>query len=189
MRLAFLALCLTGALMSGCDREFGISKGHGADPGFDPVAFFSGHTQSWGVIESRSGAPTQQITTVGQGASSDANRLLMKQYLTFEDGTTQQRDWTLWRTGPNRFDATANDMVGTANGETNGRIFHWQWILARAPGNHLMNVTINQWMYGLDDGSVMIRTNCKQTRHHPGGGNRTVYACRKRSGGQGGNQS
>jgi hypothetical protein len=122
------------------------------------MAFFDGYTHSWGVIESRSGAPVQQIVTEGQGAISGVNRLRMKQRLTFQDGTTQEREWALWRSGPNRFDATANDMIGTARGEANGRIFHWEWVLARSPGNRLMNVTMNQWMYGLDDGSVMVRT-------------------------------
>ena len=70
----------------------------------------------------------------------------------------QQREWVLWRSGPDRFDATANDMVNTAKGTVDGRTFHWQWVLARSPGNALMNVTMSQWMYQMDDGSVMIRT-------------------------------
>ena len=82
----------------------------------------------------------------------------MVQHLSFQDGTTQQRDWTLWRSGPAQFEATANDMVGTAKGEAEGNVFHWQWVLARSPGNSLMDVTMNQWMYQLQDGTVMIRS-------------------------------
>jgi hypothetical protein len=82
----------------------------------------------------------------------------MVQHLSFQDGTTQQRDWILWRSGADRFDATANDMVGTARGISDGGIFHWRWKLARSPGNALMDVEMSQWMYRLEDGSVMIRT-------------------------------
>jgi hypothetical protein len=156
VRLSLLALFLTVSLTPGCDRKPSASAGSG--PAFDPIAFFDGHTHSWGVIESRSGAPAERIVTDSHGEKDGTDRLRMVQHLSFQDGTAQQRDWTLWRNGPDRFEATANDMVGTAKGETDGRIFHWQWVLARSPGNILMNVTMNQWMYRMDDGSVLIRT-------------------------------
>ncbi len=158
MRLALPALCLAVTLLSGCDQKPRPVEAVGAGPVFDPVAFFNGHTHSWGVIEGRSGAPTERIVTDSQGSITGTNQLRMVQHLTFQDGTTQQRDWALWRSGPNQFNATANDMVGVAIGEADGRVFHWQWVLARAPANQLMDVTMNQWMYGLDDGSVLIRT-------------------------------
>lgn len=178
-----LGLGLAAALLSGCDQKPLASQAHGSASDFDPVAFFSGHTRSWGVIENRSGAPTQQIMTEGLGTSRGADGLVMTQHLTFQDGTMQQRDWTLWRSGPNQFDATANDMVGMANGQANGRVFHWKWVLARAPGNHLLDVTMNQWMYRLEDGSVMILYHDQQAWDHPGRSHRAVYPGRKRSGG------
>ena len=49
-------------------------------------------------------------------------------------------------------------MVGTATGEASGRAFHWQWTLALSPGNALKNVTMEQWWYLLEDGSMMNRT-------------------------------
>lgn len=158
MRISLLALCVTAGLIAGCDNKPAQSAMAGTAPVFDPVAFFDGHTRSWGVIENRSGAPTERVVTDSHGWIDEAKQLRMVQHLTFQDGKIQERDWTLWRTGPGRFEATANDMVGSAAGEADGRMFHWQWVLARSPGNPLMNVTMNQWMYGLEDGSAMIRT-------------------------------
>lgn len=155
MRLSLLICCVATGLLAGCDNR---PDPVGAGPAFDPIGFFGGHTHSWGVIEDRSGAPSQWVVTDSHGERQGADRLLMVQHLTFQDGTTQQRDWTLWRSGPGRFDATANDMVGTARGRADGNTFHWQWVLARHPGNPLMNVTMSQWMYRLSDGTVMIRT-------------------------------
>jgi Protein of unknown function (DUF3833) len=156
VRAPLLALCAAAILFAGCGLR--TEAAAGADPAFDPIAFFSGHTQSWGVIESRAGAPTAWVVTRSHGEMDGDGRLRMVQRLSFQDGTTQQRDWTLWRNGSARFDATANDMVGTARGEVNGRMFHWRWVLARSPGNALMNLTMNQWMYRMEDGSVTIRT-------------------------------
>jgi hypothetical protein len=147
---------VAACLLIGCDNQPKPAVGSG--PAFDPIGFFSGHTHSWGVIESRSGAPSEWVVTDSHGEQHGTNKLLMVQHLTFQDGTTQKRDWTLRRSGPGRFDATANDMVGTAEGYVDGNVFHWQWVLARRPGNALMNVTMNQWMYRLDDDTVMIRT-------------------------------
>jgi hypothetical protein len=127
-------------------------------PAFDPVAFFDGHTQSRGVIENRSGAPVEPIMTDSHASIDEAHRLHMVQTLTFRGGRTQRRTWTLWQTGAGLFEATANDMIGSATGRANGSMFHWQWVLARSPGNHLMDVTMEQWMYGLPDGTVLIRT-------------------------------
>jgi Protein of unknown function (DUF3833) len=156
--MSFLALCVTASVIAGCDNKPAASAMVGTGPAFDPVAFFDGHTHSRGVIERRSGAPAERIVTDSHGWINQEKQLRMVQHLSFQDGETGERRWTLWRTGPGRFEATANDMVGSAAGETDGRMFHWEWVLARSPGNALMNVTMNQWMYGLEDGSAMIRT-------------------------------
>jgi hypothetical protein len=156
VRLSLPIFSMAAILVAGCDRTPAPPAGSG--PAFDPIAFFDGHTHSWGVIEGRSGAPTEQIITDSRGEKEGNDKLRLIQHLSFQDGTTQERDWTLWRSGVDRFDATANDMVGSAKGATTGNIFHWQWILARSPGNGLMDVTMNQWMYRLQDGSVLIRT-------------------------------
>jgi hypothetical protein len=145
-------------ILTGCHQSSPTPGLVGSGPAFDPAAFFLGHTHSWGVIESRSGAPTEWVVTDSHGEEDGTGRLHMVQHLSFQDGSTQQRDWVLWRSGPDRFDGTANDMVGSATGEADGSLFHWQWVLARSPGNRLMDVTMNQWMYRLPDGSAMIRT-------------------------------
>lgn len=155
MRLALLGLMAT-IMLAGCDSKPAEPIGAGA--AFDPIAFFDGHTHSWGVIEGRSAAPTEWVVTDSHGVRGGAEVLRMQQHLSFQDSAAQDRNWVLRRTGENRFEATANDMVGTAQGEADGNVFHWQWTLARSPGNPLMNVTMAQWMYRLPDGSVMIRT-------------------------------
>ncbi|HEY0425725.1 MAG TPA: DUF3833 family protein [Rhodopila sp.] len=159
MRFCLLAVWLAAGLIGGCARKPLDTVLGGSGPTLDPVAFFSGHTHSGGVIESRSGAPTEWIVTDSLGAQDATGRLRMVQHLAFQDGTTQERTWTMWRSGPHLFMATANDMVGSATGQSNGRIFHWQWVLARAPGNALSNVTMEQWMYQMDDDSLLIRTS------------------------------
>ncbi len=150
-------LCAAASLTA-CGGTAPSAPAAPAGPSFDPIAFFDGHTRSRGVVEDRSGAPTERIATDGHAFIGTDHRLHLVQHLTYEDGKTLERSWTVWRTGPNRYAATANDMVGTAAGEADGGTFHWRWVLARSPGNPLTNVTMEQWMYDGGDGSALIRT-------------------------------
>ena len=151
-----LIACAALGFLAGCDRQ--PQQIGGTGPAFDPITFFTGHTHSWGVIEDRSGAPTEAIETDSQARVDATGHLRMTQHLIYQDGKTQERTWTMWRAAPDQFQATANDMLGTADGRSDGRVFHWQWVLARSPGNPLMNVTMEQWMYCLPDSTVLIRT-------------------------------
>lgn len=125
---------------------------------FDPVRFFGGTIQSWGVLENRSGEPTSVVTTDGIGQAEGPDGVHFLQHLHVGSDAPTIRDWHMRRVGPGRFEATANDMVGTAHGEASGRAFHWTWTLALHPGNALTNVTMDQWWYLLDDGAMLNRT-------------------------------
>ena len=78
------------------------------------------------------------------------------------------------RIGPNRYEATANDMVGTASSKVRSHNFHWTWTLATKPGNALYNVTLEQWMYLMDDGAMVNRTTNPPIRPHSCRGNPAV---------------
>ena len=125
---------------------------------FDPVAFFTGHVTSWGVREDRAGAPVAIVTTDCEGVATTGRAIRMVQVLHVGHAAPQTRIWQLRQTGPDRYVATANDMAGEADATVTGRTLHWRWVLRAAPGNPLANVAMEQWMYRLDDGTVMIRT-------------------------------
>jgi hypothetical protein len=125
---------------------------------FNPVRFFTGHVTSWGVLENRGGQPVGIITTDCEGVADGAGRLRMVQVLHREGAPASTRVWQMAQTGAASFTATANDMAGSAGGLAAGRAFHWRWVLENSPGNPLENVTMEQWMYQMDDGAVMIRT-------------------------------
>lgn len=156
MRSRIGAICLVG-LLSGCSDPLPVQSFPGP-PDFDPVRFFAGTVNSWGVLEDRSGQPTQIVTTDGVGAAEGPDGVHFLQHLHVGHDPVTTRDWHFRRVGLGQFDATATDMVGTAHGEGAGRAFHWQWTLALHPGNPLTNVTMDQWWYQQDDGSMLNRT-------------------------------
>lgn len=158
MRWAALALVM-GLL--GCGRALPVGDFRSTAPAIDPIRFFTGHVVSWGVLENRSGEPTSIVRTDCVGETGDGT-LRMTQRLTIGQDAPVTRTWTMRRAGPGRYEATANDMVGVATGEAAGRAFHWTWTLATSPGNPLKNVTMDQWWYLLDDGSMLNRTTIRK---------------------------
>jgi hypothetical protein len=158
MRWAGLTLALS---LLGCGEAIPVGEFRATEPAIDPIRFFTGHVRSWGVLENRSGQPTGVVTTdcMGEG---DGDTLDMTQRLSIGQDAPVTRIWRMRRAGPNRFEATANDMVGTAIGEAAGRAFHWTWTLSTSPGNRLKDVSMDQWWYLLDDGSLLNRTTVRK---------------------------
>ncbi len=120
----------------------------------DPAQFFTGHTSSSGVMENRGGAPMKRVTTQTSG-HWEGETLHLEQELQI-GGEAQHRSWQIRKLDAHRYEATANDMVGTAQGEAYGNVFHWEFTLAPSPGNPLANVRMSQWMYLQPDGRTLI---------------------------------
>lgn len=151
-------LCFCMALLvAGCSAPLRPEAFVTTVPAFDPITFWTGRTASWGVIENRDGAPTAIITTSTEATAEGANGLHMVQHV-ISNGKDSVRDWHLRRLGDGQFEATASDMVGSARGAASGRMGHWTWVLAADPGNSLLNVSMEQWMYLADNGTLMVRT-------------------------------
>jgi hypothetical protein len=130
----------------------GVSD-HG--PVFDPLAFYTGHTKSWGVFEDRQGVATEVIKTETFGRVVHGE-LRMEQDLYFGQRPRQHRSWRMHRLDAHHFEATANDIIGTARGESRGNTFVWSFTLATKPGSPLFNVQMTQRMYLQPDGRTMI---------------------------------
>jgi len=160
-RPALLPALLSAALLTACTDPMPVESFAATAPALDPVRFFTGHVRSWGVLEDRGGQPTAIVTTDCVGTADGPDGLRMTQHLVVGSEATT-REWRMHRVAPGRFEATANDMVGTATGEAAGRAFHWTWTLALSPGNPLKNVVMDQWWYLQPDGSLLNRTTIRK---------------------------
>lgn len=143
-------------LFGGCATPLKVSRFAGSGPEFDPVAFFTGRVRSWGVFENGAGEPTRRFETVCDGRRTGSGELLLDQTFTYDDGSVQHRHWRIRRLDAHRFEATANDVVGTGTGEAFGNAFRWEYTVALKAGNPLMNVRLKQWMYLQRGGETMI---------------------------------
>ncbi len=120
----------------------------------DPVKFFVGRTQSYGVTEARNGKPASQITTQTEGIIKDGV-VFIEQDLQTGNGKKNHRSWQLKQVDEHHLEATANDIEGTARGELNGNYFTWTFRLKVNRGL-IRHVKMSQQMYLMPDGQTMI---------------------------------
>ena len=132
-----------------------LSKLKSERPALDPQKYFEGHTRSWGVFESRSGAPTQVLRTETWGHRRGAD-LRFEQDLNFSGGKKQHRSWLVHRVDQHHYTATGTGIIGTAHGETAGNTFHLEFTLDALPGNPLGHARMVQWLYLQRDGVTLI---------------------------------
>ncbi len=151
-RSTFLLLC--GLLLPSCAslQPGDFAK---ASPKLEPDKYFEGPVRSWGVIETRSGAPRTQLraTLFGQ---REGQEMVLTQDFTFADGRTLERVWRFRRREEGRYSATADGVIGAAVGIASGNSFHWEYMLELRPGNPLSRVRMQHWMYLLDDGETLL---------------------------------
>jgi len=82
---------------------------------------------------------------------------VLDEAFTYSDGTTQRRIWRLTKHADGRYTGTADDVVGTANGQTRGNAFRWNYTLALPVDGKVYNVDLDDWMYLIDDRVMLNR--------------------------------
>jgi hypothetical protein len=150
------------AMLGGCSNTMKPTDFAGTKPEMKPLAFFDGHTVSWGMVETAGGAPDTPFTSDMVGTTDPDGTLHLTQHFSFADGRKPERVWTFRRTGDHTYEGTANDVDGPAEGEAYGNLFHWTYTLELSPGNALKKVSMEQWMYLQPNGTMVNRVTIRK---------------------------
>lgn len=116
--------------------------------------YFNGTIDAWGMFQDRSGQVVKRFTVVMRCTWVGDTGTLDEDFI-YSDGTKEKRIWTIKKVGPNRYVGTAADVVGQAIGTVSGNALHWTYTLALKVGDSTYNMTLDDWMYLIDD-RVMI---------------------------------
>jgi hypothetical protein len=130
---------------------------------FELDRYFVGHARSWGVFEDTNGNPRRSFICDSYGKRDAKDVVLLHQEFKFSEGKTQTRDWHIRRVDATHWEATANDMVGTACGEGMGNAFYWEYAISLNLKNPLATVHVRQWMY-LAEGTDSLMTRLVITK-------------------------
>jgi len=133
-----------------------VAQYAGAKPPFDMAQYFNGTLDGWGMFQDRSGAVVKRFS-VRIDCTWNGNEGTLDEHFEYADGTTQSRVWKLVKDG-DRYTATAADVVGTARGAASGNALHWNYVLALPVDGRTWNVDMDDWMFLIDDRTMLNRT-------------------------------
>lgn len=126
-------------------------------PRLDVTRYFNGTIDGHGMFQDRAGKVLKRFVVVMQASWQGEDGILDEDFV-YADGTRQKRVWKLHRTGPGTLSATAGDVVGTALGEVAGNALHWNYVLALPVDGKVVNVTMDDWMFLIDERVLLNRT-------------------------------
>jgi hypothetical protein len=152
-RLALPACCLLASLLPGC-ADMTPTDFADAQPRLTFEDYFAGHTKAWGLFEDRFGRVKRQFTVDIDG-SWNGGILTLDEHFLYDDGETEERIWSIRKLGPDRYEGTAADVVGVAQGRSAGNALNWKYTLDLKVGDGRLKLRFDDWMF-LQPGGVMI---------------------------------
>ena len=155
-----LIVLLASFLLSSCATQ-DLTAYTNAKPQLDLIKYFVGTTDAWGMFQQRGGEVLRRFHVVINGTQSDG-KLMLDERFTYDDGTTQQRIWTLVQSSDGSWRGTADDVVGEATGHIAGNTLHWQYVLALPVNGSTYHLQVDDWMYLMDDTALLNRTSMKK---------------------------
>jgi hypothetical protein len=152
-RLLLTAASGLALTLGGCASQH-IDQYRAEKPALDLREYFNGTIDAYGVFTDRSGAVVKRFTVVMQ-CSWQGDVGLLDEDFTYSDGSRQKRVWRLTRLADGRYTGTADDVVGTAQGQARGNAFYWTYTLRLPIEGTAIEVRFDDWMYLMTD-KVML---------------------------------
>ncbi|WP_028449496.1 MULTISPECIES: DUF3833 domain-containing protein [Chitinibacter] len=159
MRKSITATLLAGVcgLLTACAAPK-VHEYQAAKPELDLVRYFSGQTEAWGMFQQRGGKVVKRFKvditgTYQQGA------LVLDERFVYDDGSTQQRVWTLRQGSDGRWRGTAADVEGEALGEVAGNALNWRYTLRLPVDGKTYHMQFDDWMFLIDEKTMINRAS------------------------------
>lgn len=92
----------------------------------------------------------------------DGDAAVMTEEFSYNDGSTQSREWRITMTGDQKFDARADDVLGAGKGTISGSSIQMMYAI-RLPmdaGGHVLNA--RDWMYLTANGTIINRSQFRK---------------------------
>ena len=133
----------------------------GIGPDFVLKKQLSGRILSEGLIYGPNGTMTNSFVAEMVG-EWDGDTGTLSESFTYANGRKQERKWYLTIVSDTTFTATADDIVGTAQGVVSGSTVNLTYdiILPKEAGGYVLRAT--DWMYLTDNGVIMNKSEMRK---------------------------
>lgn len=119
--------------------------------------FFQGELKAYGMVLDRSGNLLRRFE-VKMLADWQGNKGEIKEWFEFDDGEKSIRIWQLEKIANNEYLGQAADVIGIAKGRTQGSALYWQYDLEIDVEGENYIVTLDDWMFLLDQNRLFNKT-------------------------------
>ncbi|MDW4550570.1 DUF3833 domain-containing protein [Defluviimonas sp. D31] len=127
-----------------------------SDRQLDLEKFFEGDSVAHGQFQDRFGNVVRRFDVAIKG-TWDGRIMTLVEDFTYDDGQTEQRIWTLEKTGAETWKGTAQGVVGIASGEERGDTFNWKYRIDLPVRKGTVRVDFDDWMWLLDEDRILNR--------------------------------
>jgi Protein of unknown function (DUF3833) len=146
---AFGAIGLTSCASAPTPADYASQQ-----PVLDLKTYFNGELTAHGIFTDRGGKVVRRFTVLMKCTWTGDDGVLDEDF-TYSDGKKERRIWRLKKLrGPGnegRYTGTADDVVGTAQGQAAGNAFQWGYTLRLPVDGSVYEVQFDDWMYLMDD--------------------------------------
>lgn len=163
MRLIIVAAFV---LLAACTGKPSFDDPSLSDRKLNLEEFFDGDVVAYGQFQDVLGTVRRSFVVEVSG-EWDGETLRLQEDFVYEDGSTEQRVWTLQKTGPDSWQGTADGVIGVATGQEQDNRFNWQYeidlpIPAADGTSETMRVTFDDWMWLLSEDRLFNRAYVKR---------------------------
>ncbi|MEL6101650.1 MAG: DUF3833 domain-containing protein [Pseudomonadota bacterium] len=148
-------------LVAACTGKPGADDALLSDRKLNLEEFFDGRVVAQGQFQDVFGTVRRRFDVVIDG-TWDGETLRLVEDFVYEDGSTEQRIWTLTKTGSDNWQGTAPGVIGIATGEERGDTFNWRYEIDLPVPDGTLRVTFDDWMWKLSDDRVLNRAYMKR---------------------------
>jgi Protein of unknown function (DUF3833) len=131
-------------------------------PKLDIRQYLNGSLVAWGILYDMSGKADMQFKVTMKGTWNGNNGKL-EEHFVYSDGRKDERTWTIVFSDDHNFTATAGDVIGQAKGTQHGNAMNMGYVLnAKRASGEMITLTMDDWMYLLEDNVLINRTKMKK---------------------------
>jgi len=161
-----LILAFVGLTLAACTGKPSFDDPTLSDRKLNLEEFFVGELVAYGQFQDILGTVRRSFVVTING-NWDGETLTLVEDFVYEDGATEQRIWSLVKTGPDSWQGTASGVIGVATGVEQDNRFNWQYEIdlpvPAADGTvETIRVVFDDWMWLLSGDRLLNRAYVKR---------------------------
>lgn len=144
------------ALLAACSGKPKVPTTFLSERQLNLEEFFDGKTVAYGQFQDVLGNVPRRFEVDIDGTWDGKTLTLVEDFI-YDDGATEQRIWTLTKTGDDTWTGTAPGVLGTASGTERGDTFNWKYKIDLPVKDGTMRVSFDDWMWLLTEDRLLNR--------------------------------